>query len=209
MHTHWSNGKCTKSEEGSVSNYAIYILKTSPFYPTDLTAWYLFIFKANLQCSKIYGIDLKQKSSNNETSILGSVGADTLPVFVDWFIIFVPMWTLSHTVTHTYGNWQLELKQHLKIQSRTLQKKILLLVAGQWLCSYWPNVKFERNIQGRNRCVLFQKLSLTSLKNEKTLHGTSWVILKGKHIPKVTLKSFCCYKLVVTSKVVVTCLGLG
>lgn len=64
--------------------------------------------------------------------------------------------TPTHSDSHTPGNWQLELKQNLKIQGRTLQKKNLLLVAGQWLCGYWPNVKFESNIQDRNRCVLFK-----------------------------------------------------
>lgn len=95
--------------------------ENKPILPSWLNCmiFVLSIFKANLQCSKVYGIDLKQKSNNSETSILGSVGANTLPVFVDWFIILVSMWTLSphtHTVTHTHGNWQLELKQHLKIQ---------------------------------------------------------------------------------------------
>lgn len=69
--------------------------------------------------------------------------------------------------------------------------------------------KIGEQYTGQEQVCAFHKLSLTSLKNEKTLHGTSWVILKGKYIPKVTVKSFCCYKLVVTSKIVVRCLSLG
>lgn len=39
---------------------------------------------------------------------MGLVGANTLPVFMDWFIILVPTWTLPHTVTLSHlviGSW--------------------------------------------------------------------------------------------------------
>lgn len=120
-----------------------------------------------------------------------------------------PVDTPTHGNSHTHGNWHLELKQHLKIQSRTLQKKILLLVAGQWLCGYWPNVTFERNSRAGTGVCFSRSFHWHLWRMRKHYMALAEWFLKGKYIPKVTLKSFCCYKLVVTSKVVVRCLGLG
>lgn len=102
--------------------------------------------KANLQCSKIYGIDSKQKSSNKMKPQYWAQLGQT-HCLCSWTDLssLSSVDTLPHTVTHTHANWQLELKEHLKSQRRTLQKKIPLLVARWWFCGYLPDVKFERN----------------------------------------------------------------
>lgn len=168
--------------------------------------------KANLQYSKIYGIDSKQKSSNKMKPQYWTQLGQThcLCSWTDLSSMSACGHSPTHSNSHTHGHWQLELKQHRKIQRRTLQKKILLLVAGWWLCGYWPAVKFERNYRAGTGMCFSKSLHWHLWRMRKHYMALAgWVWKDNTFIPKVTLKSFCCYKLVVTSKVVVRCLGLG